>query len=77
MKMELLLFFDKHNIDLYYINIYNTDITNRLFRYKAKCVKIITYLGLLQYNAVLTTIDRSAASRQYRKIFQIERILSW
>ena len=48
MKMELLLFIDKNNIDYCYINIYNTDITNQLFIYTAKCVKIITYLGLHQ-----------------------------
>ena len=48
MKMELLLFSDKNNIDSCYINIYNTDITNQLFLYTTKCVKIITYLGLHQ-----------------------------
>jgi hypothetical protein len=45
MKMELLLFIDKNNIDSCYINIYNTDITIQLFLYTPKCVKIITYFG--------------------------------
>lgn len=48
MKMELLLFIDKTNIDSCYINNYNTDITNQLFLYTTKCVKIITYLVLHQ-----------------------------
>ena len=48
MKMELLLLIDINNIDSSYINIYNTDITNQLFLYTTKCVKIITYLGLHQ-----------------------------
>ena len=58
MKMELLLFIDKSDIDSCYINIYNTDITNQLFLYTTKCVKIITYFGLHQQCVVLTTIDR-------------------
>ncbi len=67
MKMELLLFIDKYNIDSCYINIYNTDITNQLFPYISKCVKIITYFGLLQCNVVLTAIDRGTVIMQYRE----------
>ena len=48
MKMELLIFIDKNNIDSCYINTHNIDITNQLFPYMQKCVKIITYFDLLQ-----------------------------
>ncbi len=69
MKMELLIFIDKTHIDYCYINIYNTDITNQLFLYITKCVKIITYFGPRQLCVVMTTIDRGTASKQYREIF--------